>query len=200
MTKWVNNVTNADGTPHITTFSTVRERIDSDMDFDLDFDSWTEFIIDGRTFRLKLGPCEYGSIMDEQGEGVWCGRLEWSASNDYGKVRPEGFDGNAEVLDTDRNMSLWWQPMEDCKPNTEVRAQVRKQIVANLTEGYYEVEVVDEDGRTEYAGNLDAPVWPDRGEWHRYSAADLIAEMHADYIDASWAMPDLQRWMKSGKS
>lgn len=199
MSKWVNNVTNADGTPYVSTFTTVRERIDSD-DIDLSYGAWTEYVIDGRTYRVKLDRDDCASIFDEQGEGMWCGRLQWETDNDYGHVRPDDFDGNAEVLSTDLREALWWQPEPDCKPNSEVRAQVRKHVMANLEDGYYTIDVADEDERLVSACSLDAPVWPDTGEWHRYSAADLIAELHADYIDASWAQPDLQRWMKSGRS
>lgn len=88
----------------------------------------------GHVLRLKVEPDEYVSIMDEQGEGVWCGRLEWSDRRHDN--RPDGFDGGAEVIYRDRGDRLWWQPPDDCKRDPEIRKAVRRQILDLLEYGY----------------------------------------------------------------
>lgn len=111
-----------------------------------DGESYTD--TDGRTWTMKIVPDEISSIFDEQGEGVWCGKLEWShQTNAYGwTVRPDGFDGNAEILERDHRSALWWQPLEDCKPNSETRRLVREAVLDCLRYGYVGIMLKTDDG------------------------------------------------------
>lgn len=84
---------------------------------DLRFDGDTD-TVDGIEYTLRMEPDPYMSIMDEQGEGVWCGRIEWS-DNDrttgYPR-KPETFcNGRTQRLDTDRGSTLWWEVPADMR-------------------------------------------------------------------------------------
>lgn len=140
------------------------------------------------------------TIMDEQGEGVWCGQLVWAHErNAYGYVRrPDGFDGNAEVIDRDRGSQLWWQPMEDCTPGSDIRASVRRTINDLREYGYIGIEVSG-GGQTEALWMIGATEY----EYHKEVVADLITECYAlklladadraDYL--RYYAPDLERWL-----
>lgn len=67
---------------------------------ELRWDGDTVELPNGETLTLHVEPDQDTSILDEQGEGVWCGRLEWAVSNRYtdGYARPEWADGGAELL------------------------------------------------------------------------------------------------------
>ena len=145
-----------------------------------DFAVWDKdhadtFDIAGRTYKVYATPDDF-SIMDEQGEGVWCGQLEWTQnSSDTGyRVRPYGFDGNAEVLDTDGNHSLWWQPLSDCKPNSEIRANVRKEVLLAIREGFARLVIEEPDGNHSAFGGLS---------WNGMEdvVPELAWEVHSDW-------------------
>lgn len=94
---------------------------------------------DGRELVLRVEPDQCASIMDEQGDGAWCGWLEWDRPHPYSvyRSRPDGFDGRAEVIRSDRGDRLWWQPPADAMPGTELHASLRSTIGDILDYGYY---------------------------------------------------------------
>lgn len=61
----------------------------------------------------------------------WWGKVEWDKPNRYSdhSRRPDGFNGNAEVVHTDGRSRLWWQPPADVKRTDDnfkgLRAKVR---------------------------------------------------------------------------
>lgn len=75
---------------------------------DLAQDGDTLELADGRTLRVRVEPDQDHSVFDEE---FW-GEFEWvSRTNGYGYTeRPDGFDGNAEILERDGASVLWWQP------------------------------------------------------------------------------------------
>ena len=106
-----------------------------------DGDTWD--MNDGRVIELRVTPDDDMSIMDEQGEGVWCGQLEWThQTNDYGwPIRPEWADGGAEILSRDHNSVLWWRPLDDCLKDRTIRDAVRSTVLELLEYGYSIVSV-----------------------------------------------------------
>ena len=65
---------------------------------------------DDATWRVvvQLEPDYDHSVFDDE----FYGQLEWSEFNDYGAVRPDGFDGRARNIHT-RDGVIWWQPPDD---------------------------------------------------------------------------------------
>ena len=90
---------------------------------------------DGWRVVATIEPDEDFSIFDEQGEGVWCGRLAWNDGRHRESSRPDGFNGGAELLRL-RDGNVWWQPEPDCLQDRQLRAQVRRQILDALECGY----------------------------------------------------------------
>lgn len=94
---------------------------------------------DGRLLRLRVEFDDYHSIMDEQGEGAWFGKLAFAERgrfDDYER-RPDGFTGGAEKLRL-RECNIWWEVPDDLrKPEmAETKRAVRTQIIDNLEWGY----------------------------------------------------------------
>lgn len=113
-------------------------------------------LADGRSLVLKIQPDPDWSIMDEQGEGVWCGKLAWDArrTNAYGyRVRPDGFTGRAEVLERDRDARLWWEVPADVVIGSDVYRSLRQSILDLLNFGYVQVGLVL---LCEHGGELDS--------------------------------------------
>jgi hypothetical protein len=110
---------------------------------------------DGRRVVLVIEPDQDTSIFDEQGEGVWCGRLEWVAYRDGRDTpRPTGFDGRARKLHT-RDGFVWWQVPADV-PQESIRG-MGQQIIYLIEYGYLVVGL---------------KVWErcDHAEWHEVDA------------------------------
>lgn len=124
-----------------------------------DGDTWD--MDDGRVIELRVTPDDDMSIMDEQGEGVWCGQLEWvHQTNDYGwPIRPEWADGGAEIIYRDRGDVLWWRPLDDCLKDRGIRDAVRSTVCELLEYGYSNVDVTV-DGHTASLGGCDS-VYPE---------------------------------------
>jgi len=97
----------------------------------------------GRMLRLTHEPDDM-SIMDEQGDGVWCGRLEWGrrSSCTGHNLRPDGFDGGAEIIYTDGRDSLWWQVPADVKRGSDSYRSLRR-VITDILEHGYQVVVVE---------------------------------------------------------
>ncbi len=125
------------------------------------FDGDTWDMDDGRVMTLHVEPDPDMSIMDEQGEGVWCGQLEWThQTNDYGwPARPEWADGGAEILQRDRGDVLWWRPLDDCLQDRGLRDRVRSTVCELLKYGYVSVGV-EVEGETAWLGGCDS-VYPE---------------------------------------
>jgi hypothetical protein len=185
------------------TFQSIFDRIDPkdiDIAYSDDRSGGEVYEIDGREYKVRYETDDISSIMDEQGEGVWCGQLVWEDSrrkNDYGYVtRPAGFDGNAERLHVGRGYdAIWWQPEADCKPNSDIRASVRRTILDIFEDGYCGVVVEDvETGMVESRFGLECT---NKDRWHEGEARELIAEMHAEYVkkqwNRQWTASDLER-------
>lgn len=96
------------------------------------------------TLRLTIEPDQFMSIMDEQGEGVWCGRLAWAErrnSWDDHYTRPDWADGGAELLRPHFADPIWWRPLDDCLKDRELRDAVRRSVLELLEWGYSVVTV-----------------------------------------------------------
>lgn len=80
------------------------------------------------------------SIMEEQGEGVWCGRIEFGTPSDQGAQRPKGFTGRSERLDNSLRdympEGVWWEVPKDIEIGSEVHQSLRQEIVDLWEFGY----------------------------------------------------------------
>lgn len=101
----------------------------------------------GRVLVLKVEPDDDLSIMDEQGEGMWCGRLSWPVRNrETGRdERPRDFDGGARLIRFGCGYdAIWWQVPKDLLDGTspaESLDMTERAIVRLLEEGYVQVGV-----------------------------------------------------------
>lgn len=71
---------------------------------------------DGRVWTLTMPADECSSLMDEQGDGMWCGRLEWATRSSLTgyDVRPAGMNGRARKIGPNQGHdAVWWQPPSD---------------------------------------------------------------------------------------
>lgn len=141
--------------------------------------------IDGREYAVRIEPDEYMTIMDEQGEGVWCGRLEWAK---HDAPRPKGFNGNAEVIEHDYPHKLWWQPEPDVKrSDREQFAAMRQSVLDRVRYGYVVVIVEGPDGESTSLCGVDAD-----DDYADEIAAELAAELHtawqAEQANRQWAI------------
>lgn len=143
-------------------------------DIDVPFDGKQTAVVDGIEYTISIEADTEHSIMDEQGEGVWCGRLEWGdrRTNDWGhKSRPEGFDGNASRLHFGRdNDDVWWQPPDDVKRGTEGFDTLRRTIIDCLEYGYVGVIVEDQFGHKHSCWGVEAM----ESDYHAEVACELI--------------------------
>jgi hypothetical protein len=137
-------------------------------------------IIEGEGWRIiaSVDPDEGYSIFDEQGAGVWCGRLEWDDSRGDSR-RPDGFNGGAELLRF-RDGNVWWQPEPDCLQDRQLRDAVRRQIRDAFEYGYSVLGV-----RVDVRATVS---WPggSRETWQEVGSAYLGGVMSAPDV-GSWA-------------
>lgn len=90
---------------------------------------------DGAVLRLVQEPDDFTTINDFD-----CyGRCEWSRNTYRGAVRPDGFDGCAEMIGAEHYSTLWWQPPTTTKEDRrqwhtdlEYRRALR-QLVRDIT-------------------------------------------------------------------
>lgn len=143
---------------------------------------------DGRELRLRVVPDEYTSIMDEQGEGVWCGRLAWPHHNrETGRdERPSDMDGGARLIRYGRGHdAIWWQVPADLLRGEGDLAAVESAIRDLLEYGYSQVgvelwETVTDSRGTEHQVKV-ADAWV--GGCYAVDeelVADLVAEVLAE--------------------
>lgn len=125
------------------------------MTYDISFDGdSTE--IDGITYTFKVEPDYFMSLLDEQGEGVWCGRIEWNDNDTYSSlpIKPSHFvNGRTVRLDTDRNSTLWWEVPSDVPMNE--RSGLERTIRDCLHYGYSVFVVESSDGFTACVGGVE---------------------------------------------
>jgi hypothetical protein len=157
----------------------------------------------GVTLVLRFEPDDTG-ILDEQGEGMWCGRIEWSprGSVDYvgqrSPGRPRDFDGGAEILTSDHRSALWWDvPADLRKPDmAESKSKTRQLILDILEYGYCYMSLRlyrdgDEIGH-EGIGAIEP--FPDREyvqEWVRELADQIFDPPDLDPYAAAAELPVL---------
>lgn len=96
---------------------------------------------DGRKLRLRIQPDDTNPFTEYETYG----KVEW-ANRRYERQRPDGFDGNAEILN-----GAWWQPPADGpKRGTEEFAKFR-QLVLKLIEFGMETVILEVlDGEDAY--------------------------------------------------
>ena len=85
----------------------------------------------GGHVRYRLEPDETASLddFDCYGKTQWSRRQDrdiWINGDPRVSVRPDGFDGAARILISDRSNDLWWQPPADWHTLT---ADVQKQMI-----------------------------------------------------------------------
>jgi hypothetical protein len=132
---------------------------------------------DGRTLRLRIEPDPDMSILDEQGEGVWCGRIEWDKgrTNDYGyRDRPDGFTGRAEVIHRDRSDRLWWEVPADIVIGSDHHRTLRQSILDLYHYGYSQVGLVLE---CEHGGEVASTWIGGCDEFYPELLDDLVGEV-----------------------
>jgi hypothetical protein len=139
--------------------------------------------IGGYEYTIRVESDPYMSLLDEQGEGVWCGRIEWADNHPYSgyPCKPNDFvNGRTMKLTTDRSSTLWWEVPADVKP--EYVAEFRRSLLDILEYGYSIVMVESSDGFSsgpiggiEFGADLDDV------------ASDLIAEIEYQRAEAQRA-------------
>jgi hypothetical protein len=117
---------------------------------------------DGRTYRAVIGsyPDDFTTVNDFE-----CyGRVEplpryWQG----GSVRPDGFDGGAEIVSVGRSCDrYWWQPPSDAVRDPVLRRSLRGQLCDLLEFGF---SIIYLDVQRECS---DVP-----GEWHEVRSVSL---------------------------
>jgi hypothetical protein len=148
---------------------------------------------DGAFLRVRFEPDTDTSIMDEQGAGVWCGRLEWAPRGERYHVgqrstrRPYDFDGGAEIIHTNgHGGALWWDVPADLRGDAvkDQRDSCRRAIVNVIENGYVGIVVEMCAGEDHYGAPIvrdAASLWgieydPDR-EYRAAVVRDLIHEL-----------------------
>lgn len=129
--------------------------------------------IAGHTYTLRVLTDDM-TIMDEQGAGVWCGQLEWVRGPRA--PRPNGFDGNAEIIDRGRSGVLWWQPEPDVKrSDREAFAAYRQSVVDAYTDGYVFLVLESDDGYSDACGGIAG--------LNEECTREVVAELYANICD-----------------
>jgi hypothetical protein len=95
---------------------------------------------DGMTLRFREEPDEYHSIDDDEG----LGKVACIGRHDYQRQRPDGFDGMAEKISTQRD-TFWWQPPDDLRKGwvTYEHKKKLRQAVQDILNYGYQVFVVE---------------------------------------------------------
>lgn len=124
--------------------------MEPDMTIDVDRLRDSEDVVeldDGSRVVLTIIPDEVAGLED------WAdcyGTIEQSRTTDYGTRRPDGFSGNAEIIDRDRWGATWWEPPTDGpKRGTSEFAAMRRNLMDIREYGFsgYVLTWVGADGR-----------------------------------------------------
>jgi hypothetical protein len=123
-------------------------------------DGETVELLNGKKLRLKVSPDYYTDLNDFD----YLGRVEWSKYSSYSKTsyiydrnpRPDGFNGNAEIIDVDRGSSLWWQPPQDVARGSDQFKALRILVknVVNYGFNVFTLELLD--GKDGYGRDIVA--------------------------------------------
>jgi len=107
-------------------------------------DGETVELLNGKKLRLKVRP----DYLTDLNDFDYLGRVEWS------KARPGNFNGNAEIIDVDRESSLWWQPPQDVARESDQFKVLRILVknVANYGFNVFTLELLD--GRDGYGRDI----------------------------------------------
>jgi hypothetical protein len=77
---------------------------------------------DDRIVRVKVEIDQDTNVVDDE----FFGQFEQTRENDYGPVRPSGFDGRARIVSRDQAFALWWQPADDVQDVDALERDVRE--------------------------------------------------------------------------
>lgn len=112
-------------------------------------DGDTVDIGDGKSLRLRVEPDYDSRVEDDE----WYGKIEWAYRGRYHDYapRPDGFDGNAEVILLDYSASLWWQPPADGPKRGTPEFQALRSDLRDLIEYGYNILIVERcEGKDAY--------------------------------------------------
>jgi hypothetical protein len=150
---------------------------------------------DGRILRLRIEPDEQDPI-HSFGEGWVYGRAQWVERQEtyadgpeasrWKFPRPDGFDGNAEILMRHARAALWWQPYVedgDVRRGTPAFAEYRQQVYDLFEFGFNQIGVELLDGTDAYGRPIvtrcawlaGVDPFPDR-DYVRSIVVDLLSE------------------------
>jgi hypothetical protein len=104
--------------------------------------------------------------------------------NDYGyrDARPEGFDGNAEILRVGRNDPIWWQPPADVPRTSPHFAELRRQV-SDLLEYGFQVITVERCEGTDAYGRPIVVAAASLGGIEPYADGAYLRELIGDLVD-----------------
>lgn len=132
----------------------------------------------GVTYVVSI---EHDSDNNLPDSGDWYGQLE-TAIERYSKgQRPSGFNGNAEVVFSDRHGRVWWQPPADVPRNSNSFAAMRKRVRGWYNDDWTYVGVVVEAHYPQPCGHTDTvteSLWGIESD-----AGDYFAEVIGELMD-----------------
>jgi len=134
------------------------------------------FDFDGEHYLVIIEPDPDFSIFDEEGEGMWIGRLSWAMAN---RDRPADFDGGAEVIYRDRSANLWWQPEPDVIRDEKLRSSIRAEVSDAFEHGYALLTVarVCEHGGVIDSCGLGGISWNAEDDYMGEMAREMLGEV-----------------------
>lgn len=145
---------------------------------------------DGRVLALTIEPDTDTNIRDYDTFGTFS-KYAYDYG-DRGSGRPDDMNGNAEKIQVDRGLFVWWQPPADVpelKRGTEQFAAFRESVRDILTNGYcgYLLELrapePDAAGRPialAVASLWGVDQWDASSEYGREVVSDLILELETE--------------------
>ena len=139
----------------------VEETVIADAVAALDHDGATVELAPGVTLRLTVEPdCDANPFECDDYLGTIVHR-DSAPRNEYGRpMRPDGFDGNAEVIQLGRSDFYWWQPPADAPRRGTPEWDDFRRYVVELGEYGYAVVIVDVEVGTDAVGR---PIIAGRG-------------------------------------
>lgn len=103
----------------------------------LSYDGGTITLPEGWTLRCTVETDQWSNPLDDMGEDMWTGAVTTSRIDSIGHaIRPDGFDGKAEILDRDWHTAMWWQVPADVERGSETYYSLRREILDLLHYGY----------------------------------------------------------------